>query len=489
MLKDNTRLELSEYINLYEKIIPKENILRKTKENIDFSFVNPMLKISYCERFGRPAIEPEMMLKLLFLKKLYDLSDEKLMENANTRTGCKYFLGLTPEGSAADASLPAKSRKTRITEGIPEEMPGETVRQAVEKGLINSRMIIAGAARSKPPAKHETPAQILRRLTKGLRKEPCHTQFETSGRFPEKPGEASDLSGEIEYSGKLPEAVKEAALQGGAKKAKNALLRAGEALENDKTRETQSSAGEDAKLGCKSEHNCFFGYKAHIAMAEERIITGLEVTAGEAPDGEYPERPVSRSEENGIIVEEITGDSAYSSKGNLEYAREREIKLTSKLNPVIPNGSGRAAAGFVYNKGAGMFQCPPGNLSVRKAAGGEKNNTDKNQVLAYYFGIEKCKACPYKGGCYKGGAKSKAYSVTVLSETRREQKEFQETEYFKERARRRYMIEAKNAEIKQSHGLEKAGSAGVIAMRLQGYFSAFVVNTKRIIKLTGIKAA
>ena len=30
----------------------------------------------FCENFGRPAKEPEMMFKLLFLKKLYDLSDE-----------------------------------------------------------------------------------------------------------------------------------------------------------------------------------------------------------------------------------------------------------------------------------------------------------------------------------------------------------------------------------------------------------------------------
>lgn len=32
-----------------------------------------MLRKQYCEHFGRPAKEPEMMFKLLFLKKLYDL--------------------------------------------------------------------------------------------------------------------------------------------------------------------------------------------------------------------------------------------------------------------------------------------------------------------------------------------------------------------------------------------------------------------------------
>jgi len=85
--------------------------------------------------------------------------------------------------------------------------------------------------------------------------------------------------------------------------------------------------------------------------------------------------------------------------------------------------------------------------------------------------------------------KNRKYSVTILSELHKEQKEFQETEYFKERARQRYKIEAKNAELKQSHGLDNADSKGAIAMRLQSYFTAFVVNVKRIAKLLELKTA
>jgi hypothetical protein len=348
-------------------------------------------------------------------------------------------------------------------------------------------MIIVDATHSKSSAKHETPTQILRCMTKELRKELYRTQFEISDFFPEKPIETANLSDEIEYSKKLVEAVKEAINEKGTKKAKKALAKVFELLENDKIKEIQSAVDEDAKLGYKSEHNSFFGYKNHIAMTEERIITGLEVTTGEAPDGEYLQKLVEQSEENGIIVEEIAGDTAYSSKDNLKYVRGKEIKLISKLNPVISDGTGQAVKGFAYNKDADMFQCPNGNLAVRKAITGKKNGTDKNQSLTYYFDIEKCKTCPLKEGCYKNGAKSKTYSVTLLSETHKEQKEFQESEYFKDRARQRYMIEAKNAELKQAHGLEKADSVGVIAIRLQSYFTAFVANVKRITKLSEAK--
>ena len=484
MLKQYEQQKYSEYEGLYDIVVDKENILRKIKENIDFSFVNPMLKESYCEHFGRPAKEPEMMFKQEFLKKLYDLSDELLIQSIKVNMAYKYFLGMNPEDEPVDSSLMTKFRKTRITDDILEEMLRETVRQAIEKGIIKSRMIIVDSTHSKTSAKYETPTQILRRMTKELRKELYYTQHELSRNFPDKPSETADLSDEIEYSKKLIEATKQSISESGTKKAKKALARVEELLENDKIKEIQSAVDEDAKIGYKSEHNCFFGYKNHLAMTEERIITGLEVTTGEAPDGEYLETLVEQSEENGIIVEEIAGDTAYSSKNNLEYTKEKGIKLISKLNPVISNGTGQAAKGFVFNKDADTFQCPIGNLSIRKAVTGTKNSTTKNQSITYYFDVEKCKNCPQKEGCYKNGAKSKTYSVTILSETHKEQKNFQETEYFKERAKQRYMIEAKNAELKQNHGLEKADSMGVIAMRLQSYFTAFVANVKRIVKLT-----
>ena len=117
-----TEMSLSPYEGLYEAIIPTNHMLRRLKENIDFSFVNPMLKKQYCEHYGRPAKEPEMMFKLLFLKKIYDLSDERVISSAQTDMAYKYFLGLSPEDKMVDPSLLTKFRKTRITEDILEEL-------------------------------------------------------------------------------------------------------------------------------------------------------------------------------------------------------------------------------------------------------------------------------------------------------------------------------------------------------------------------------
>ena len=44
MLKEHTQLKLSlsPYQGIYEAIIPANHLLRRIKENIDFSFVNPI---------------------------------------------------------------------------------------------------------------------------------------------------------------------------------------------------------------------------------------------------------------------------------------------------------------------------------------------------------------------------------------------------------------------------------------------------------------
>ena len=104
--------------------------------------------------------------------------------------------------------------------------------------------------------------------------------------------------------------------------------------------------------------------------------------------------------------------------------------------------------------------------------------------MTYYFDVEKCRTCSRRKGCYKEGAKSKTYNVSVKSEEHKRQSVFQETEEFKEKASVRYKIEAKNAELKNVLRYDKATSYGIDCMRMQGALTVFVANIKRIIKLS-----
>ena len=168
----------------------------------------------------------------------------------------------------------------------------------------------------------------------------------------------------------------------------------------------------------------------------------------------------------------------------IKRANKNNMKLVSKLNPSVTQGFRKKEDEFQFNKDAGMYVCKEGHMAIRKARQGKKN-VSTNQTDTYYFDIEKCKICPQKEGCYKDGAKSKTYSVTIKSDIHKSQIAFQESEYFKEKSKERYKIEAKNSELKHRHGYDVASSSGLIGMEMQGALAIFTVNIKRILKILG----
>lgn len=474
MLKDTNQItmDLSPYQGLYEAIIPRDHILRKLKDNIDFSFVNPMLRKQYCEHFGRPAKEPEMMFKLLFLKKLYDLSDERLISSAQTDMAYKYFLGLSPEDKMIDPSLLTKFRKTRITEDILEDMLKETIQQAIQKGLVKSGTIIVDATHTEAAVRAKSVTQVLRDLTRTLRNEIYKHEYDLSERFPEKPSIEADLSEEIAYTYELLEKI-----QGGVEASDNAELKAlynriKELLDSDRIRQIRSKDDEDARFGHKTPTSTFFGYKTHIAMSDDRIITGIDVTDVSRPDGEQLPNLLEKSKRNGVAVKEIVGDMAYVSDGNLSFCEEHNAELYARTNSAV------AAAANAQLKDAHMMHCPAGHLAMRVE---KRNATNGNTYYNYCFSVKKCKACPMRDNCRVGKSKGRTYSVTCANDAHKARLEFESSEEFSAKLRIRHRIEEKNGEMKTAHGFRRADSVGLVAMRLQAYFTAIVVNMKRIV--------
>ncbi len=101
----------------------------------------------------------------------------------------------------------------------------------------------------------------------------------------------------------------------------------------------QHSGDPDARVGHKSADSSFFGYKTHLAMSEERIITAATVTTGEKNDGKQLEILIEKSQEAGMPIDTTIGDAAYSDKDNLKYTSDHHIELVAKLNPAVSHGN------------------------------------------------------------------------------------------------------------------------------------------------------
>lgn len=482
MLLQQEEFQFSDYHSLYELIVPKENILRKIKDLVDFTFVYNELEDKYCHNNGRTAESPIRMFKYLLLKTIYDISDVDVVERSRYDMSFKYFLEMTPEEGVINASSLTKFRKLRLKDAdLLNLLINKTVALAIEKGVIRSKSIIVDATHTLSRSNPLSAIEVLRERSKQLRKTIYKYDESWKERMPRKNTE-DDLEKEMDYCRAL-ESMVEAEQSLSAIPSVLEKLNVFKEFIEDTQENIAISKDMDARIGHKSADSSFFGYKTHLAMTEERIITAAVVTSGEKGDGQELPKLLELSQENGIEVDTIIGDAAYSGKENILLTGKQGIKIVAKLNPAITQNCRKEEDKFDFNKDADMFVCPAGHLAIRKAKQGSKNK-GTNQVNTYYFDVEKCKTCPLANGCYKPGSKTKSYSVSIKSATHKEQMAFQETEYFKQKAKHRYKIEAKNGELKNVHGYDRAQSYGIDNMKMQSAIAIFTVNLKRILKLT-----
>lgn len=383
----------------------------------------------------------------------------------------KYFLDLNPEDNLPSYSLLSIFRNTKIKdETILEEMLQETVRQAIEKGIIKSNSTIVDVTHTTSRNDKKKPTQVLRELSKNLRKERYKREPELKEVFPDKPEDTATLDEEIQYTEKLLKALEEKITEETNDKIKRRYKKVEEMLKNSKIQKIQSAVDKDARIGYKSEDNDFFGYKSHVAITPERIVTGLEVTSGEAPDGKFLPKLVEKSEKAGIEVKEVISDKAYSGKTNLEYGKSKDIKIIARMNEIIAKGTKPKDDGFEYIKGADTLRCPMGHLAMSKilVQGQKYKDGYRNPKMVYSFTMNDCRECPRRKECLgKAQNRGRRYSIKILTGVHKEQEDFEKTEYFNEKLKKeRYKIEAKNAELKNNYNYGNANACGKLGITI-----------------------
>ena len=250
MVEQQQNLVLSPYMEIYELVVPKDNLL---------------------------------------LKSIYDLSDIDVVERSKYDMSFKFFLDMAPEESVINPGSLTKFRKLRLKDmNLLDMLITKTVRIALERGIIKSKSIIVDAARTRSRYNQKTPRQALLEQSKILRRAVYEIDGTMKEQLPNKNTEDS-LEKELAYCHALLSVIKEKAELCYYPKVREKLNLLEESV-NDGPGHIETSRDADAKTGHKTADSSFFGYKTHIAMSEERIITAATVTSGEKTDGkELPE--------------------------------------------------------------------------------------------------------------------------------------------------------------------------------------------------------
>ena len=176
VLRDRKTEEQKQYeLVLLDELVPQDHFLRKVDAAVDFSFIHDLCKDLYCPDNGRPAIDPELLFKMLLLGYLYGIKSEvKLAQAVNENIAFKWFLDLKLTEKGPDHSTISANRVRRFRDNnIAERIFDEILRQCIAKGLVGGEILYTDSTHIKAKAnKHrkalvtvdETPKEYMREL-------------------------------------------------------------------------------------------------------------------------------------------------------------------------------------------------------------------------------------------------------------------------------------------------------------------------------------
>jgi transposase len=483
---------------LYDRIIPVDHLLRKINQVVDFSFARQILRDRYHPDIGRPAEDPEFMLRLCLLQYIYGDSDRQVVENARLNLAYKYFLGLAVDAEVPDYTTISYFRAQRLGEEKFRLVLEQIVKQCIEKRLVTGKRQIIDST----PVIANISSSSITGLVRKCRENVLKTVAKQDVRVAERLGlkEIQDarpvkfasteegLQQEVEAAGQLLDSVT-AELQVKRLVPNEELRKDLELLEKavaDREERAKdkllSPVDPDARMGKKTS-NIWPGYKAHLIMEEETgIITGVETTPANATDGSQL-RPMLKGQEetHSIKPKELTADKAYDWGENLESLdNNKTIANISLSKPVNRNGAGYFTVDdFLYDPQNVKLMCPAGHISTNCYSEILYNN---KAGYAFQFKPSLCNTCRLKTKCVKNKQGRRIY-ISYYEPYFRLARQRLATEEGKQAYHNRYKIEQKVADLTRYCGLRRCRYRGLDRAGIHTLLATIVCNIKRMVKL------
>lgn len=435
---------------MIENLVPKDHLLRKIDKYIDFSFINKICKPYYCENNGRPAIEPEIMFKMLFIGYLYGIrSESRLVEEVQVNMAYRWFLGYGLEDKIPDASVIWQNRIRRFNgTDIPQQIFDRIVRQAMKNGLVDGKILYSDSTHLKANAnKNKFTNKVIEKSTKSYLDELNKAVAIDREEHDKKPLKDND----DDYDDKAPP------------------------TKNIKESTTDPESGFMHRDG---KPKGFFYLDHRTVDAKANIITDVYVTPGNVNDVEpYIDRLKIQKEKFGFEVEAVGLDAGYNT-----------VKICKDLSEMGIMGAmgyrrGCQAKGkygkykFMYVSEWDVYICPERCYL-------EYRTTDRDGCREYRARESRCASCPRREECITEKQKGRTIRRHVWEDYKDMMYDFTKTEEGKKiYSRRKETIERSFADSKELHGLRYCHMRGQQKVSEQCLLTAAVQNMKKIATL------
>jgi transposase len=430
-----------EFVSI-EDLVPKDHLLRKIDKVIDFGFIRDRVKDLYCADNGRPAIDPVVLFKMLFIGYLFGTrSERQLVRDIQVNVAYRWFLGFGLTDKIPDASTISQNRRRRFSESaIYQEIFDAIVLQAMHRKMVDGTTLYTDSTHLKANAnKHKFALQDVQKSTRDY--------LETL---------EEDVARDRAAHGKKPLKMKESAPE----------------VKETKVSTTDSDSGYMVREG-KPEG--FFYLDHRTVDSRYSIITDTFVTPGNVHDSiPYLSRLDRQRERFGFGVAAVGLDAGYFTAGICKGLEERDIYgAIAYRRPNHIKGYLRKSD-YTYDPATDCYLCPEGCiLSYR--------TTDRHGYRHYASDPAQCRNCPLQPKCTKSANFTKVVTRHIWQEHKETVNSHRYTEEGKKiYKRRKETVERSFADSKQLHGHRYARLRGISKVFEQCLLCAAVQNMKKI---------
>lgn len=421
-----------------EDMIPKDHILRKIDEAIDFTHIYDIVKEKYCPDNGRPSIDPVVLFKIVMIQHLFGIpSLRKTAEEIKVNIAYRWFLGYLLNEQTPHFSTISYNFKHRYTPETVEEIFYWILSEINSAGHLSPEAVfidgthIKANANTKKAVKKAVPT-AAKRYEEELMKE-INEEREENGKKP--------------FDGPKPPQEKEI---------------------------KESTTDPESGVFHKGEHKKCFAYAAQTACDKNGYIMDVTVNPGNvhdsvAFDGLY-DRLIKRFEEIKACVMDAGYKTPWISKRIIDDGR---IPVLPYKRPMGKEGFFRPYD-YVYDEYYNCVICPE-NQVLRFST------VNRDGYREFKSNPEICRNCPSRAKCTENRKYEKTVTKHIWNDYLEIVEDIRHTpKYKKLYEKRKETIERVFADAKEKHAMRYTHHRGLAAVTRWVRLKDAAMNLKKL---------
>ena len=450
MTRRNNAKEFGFILGTIEDFVPKNHMVRKLEETIDWCFIYPLVSSLY-SKIGRPSIDPVILFKMIFINYCFGINSmRKTCEEIKVNLAYRRFLGISLEDSVPNYSTWSQNYIRRYGDSeVFDEIFKHILKQAIDNGYVDMTTVFGDSTHQKASAnKRKANDKEVEIVKKSYEDELLKEINEDRQQHNKKPLRAVGKE-ELDFD----ENGEEIEVKGKTKHIK------------------ESTTDPQSGLYHKGEHEKCFAH-SHQTFCDKNnfVLVSVRVPGNVHDSVSFYPAYEKLNEAYGEKIENVCLDAGYNVSHICRQIYENGQQPVMPYHRPMGNQKEVKKKDFEYNEELDCYICPQGDVL---------SYVTTNREGYRQYRCKNCEGCPLKEKCTK--QKQKSLYIHIWEDYRKQADGYRHTAQWKKiYPLRKETIERVFGDAKENHGLRYTRVRGLKKNQHQALMIFACHNLKKI---------